>query len=457
MMIGRNDPCPCGSGRKFKKCHGAPEREPAVPREEARCKALQQRDVDLGERLLRFARSRHGPHWLHEALESADLLSDGTVPDDQMPLVVPWLMHHRRDPSASTLAEEWRREQRRLIPDDHLLLEAYGRAWVSIWEVMEVECGTGSRLRDVLSGEERFVRDVRTSTSLQRYDTVLSIVLTCDELSFFGGLHTQPLPPRFAEAVVGDARRLFRVRTRPVATEKLRDPDMQLELLDLWSEAVQAMREQPPPVLQNTDGDPLQLTRDAFALLAPLAEVARRLESLPGAQEPELDGDEISFTVVKAGNAVHRSWDNTVIGNLILSSAGLRAETNSTRRADSLRASIESHLSGLVRFRLREEQDSAQLLERARASEAGGTPRSDEPLPPEAVAALRQFREQHMKGWLEESIPALDGLTPREAARRPGTRRKVETLLKEFERTEARMSERERIDLRWVREALGFP
>ena len=22
--VGRNDPCPCGSGKKFKKCHGAP-------------------------------------------------------------------------------------------------------------------------------------------------------------------------------------------------------------------------------------------------------------------------------------------------------------------------------------------------------------------------------------------------------------------------------------------------
>jgi hypothetical protein len=22
-VVGRNDPCPCGSGRKFKKCHGA--------------------------------------------------------------------------------------------------------------------------------------------------------------------------------------------------------------------------------------------------------------------------------------------------------------------------------------------------------------------------------------------------------------------------------------------------
>ena len=25
--IGRNDPCPCGSGSKYKKCHGAPKRE----------------------------------------------------------------------------------------------------------------------------------------------------------------------------------------------------------------------------------------------------------------------------------------------------------------------------------------------------------------------------------------------------------------------------------------------
>ena len=22
--VGRNDPCPCGSGKKFKKCHGNP-------------------------------------------------------------------------------------------------------------------------------------------------------------------------------------------------------------------------------------------------------------------------------------------------------------------------------------------------------------------------------------------------------------------------------------------------
>ena len=24
--VGRNEPCPCGSGRKYKQCHGAPGR-----------------------------------------------------------------------------------------------------------------------------------------------------------------------------------------------------------------------------------------------------------------------------------------------------------------------------------------------------------------------------------------------------------------------------------------------
>lgn len=28
IKIGRNDPCPCGSGKKYKKCHGAPGMNP---------------------------------------------------------------------------------------------------------------------------------------------------------------------------------------------------------------------------------------------------------------------------------------------------------------------------------------------------------------------------------------------------------------------------------------------
>ena len=33
MRIGRNDMCPCGSQRKYKKCHGAPAAHAAIPRQ----------------------------------------------------------------------------------------------------------------------------------------------------------------------------------------------------------------------------------------------------------------------------------------------------------------------------------------------------------------------------------------------------------------------------------------
>ncbi|MBP7687225.1 MAG: SEC-C domain-containing protein [Thermoflexales bacterium] len=32
-IIGRNDPCPCGSGKKYKQCHGAPDAGPLPGRQ----------------------------------------------------------------------------------------------------------------------------------------------------------------------------------------------------------------------------------------------------------------------------------------------------------------------------------------------------------------------------------------------------------------------------------------
>jgi hypothetical protein len=79
-----------------------------------------------------------------------------------------------------------------------------------------------------------------------------------------------------------------------------------------------------------------------------------------------------------------------------------------------------------------------------------------ERLTAEEEVAIREFRERHMRDWLDDSIPALEGLTPRDAARSSRARPKLETLLKEFEQHEARLPEQQRIDLRSLREALGF-
>ncbi len=454
MSIGRNDSCPCGSGKKYKKCHGISDLGSVTSPEVSRAAELKACDTELGGRLMRFARMRHGPHWMHDALESEGMRE---LSDAEMPIVIPWLQHFKIDKSGSTLADEWRRHKGRGIsPDVLLLLESYGAAWVSLWEVAEVEPGRGSRLTDLLTREERFVHDVRSSSILRRFDTVLAIILTCDGVSFFGGAHTRPLPPQFADSVVRRARRLCGVRTRPVSPDKLRDPNMQLELLAVWNAAVEDMLDQPPPTLQNTDGDPFLLTRDDFAVVSPRDEVARRLPALAGVQEPEQEGDDTVFVVTRAGNPVHRSWDNTVIGRIVLSATRLTVETNSTRRADSLRSAVEAMLRGRVRFRLRKEENTDQLMADAGASAATGAERADKPLAPEMVVAMRQFREQHMRDWIDDAIPALGGLTPREAARLSGARPKLITLLKEFEQSEERLPEPQRIDLQWLREELGF-
>ena len=90
----------------------------------------------------------------------------------------------------------------------------------------------------------------------------------------------------------------------------------------------------------------------------------------------------------------------------------------------------------------------------ARLPERGAPQRGA--LPPDAVAAMRQFRDQHMTAWLDDLIPALDGLTPRHAATLPPMQRRLDVLLKEIEQSEARLPAGEQIDIHRLRVALGL-
>ena len=55
-------------------------------------------------------------------------------------------------------------------------------------------------------------------------------------------------------------------------------------------------------------------------------------------------------------------------------------------------------------------------------------------LPPEAIADLE---ERMLRQWVDESIPALGGMTPRQAVRTPEGRQRVLDLLDYIERQQA--------------------
>jgi hypothetical protein len=148
-----------------------------------------------------------------------------------------------------------------------------------------------------------------------------------------------------------------------------------------------------------------------------------------------------------------KEWDNTIIATILLDGKRLCVETNSTRRADQLRELLSTHLGGLVRHRIREEMGSAEMfLEEAMAHRDNADAAED----PEAIKLVREFREQHMTRWLDEGIPILGGLTPREAITMRRGQQEVDLLLRDFEHHEAKLPEDQRIDIKRLRVALGL-
>ena len=458
---GRNDPCPCGSGLKFKKCHGTAQplalQTPAAPGV-AETAAAQQIDHELVERMLRFSKARHGKRWFDAAIAAYTAAGPG-LGDEELQLALPWAFHaFPWGAEDESLAETFRREQgRRLPPEMRALLDAQLEAWCSLWAVERVERGVGIAIRDLLSHEERFVHERLGSQEIHPGLTILARVVDSGGISFLAGLHPQPSPSTRAYDLVTDARRRCHVRTRPVSRDALRDPAMQLWLIQQWRSLASELRR--PPVLSNTDGDPLQLTTDHL-VFAPAGrdEVLSRLARLEGAEEAEAVEDDTVIVITRAGNARIRAFENTILGRLVIGSERIRLETNSTRRADALRAAVLAITSPLVSHRLREEANTEYLLHEAReAAERGDPPPPGPNDSPEALAVVRAFKERHYAAWLDDKLPALGGLTPRVAATRsPATRMKLEMLLQDLERSEARRPAAERYEMAVLRAALGM-
>lgn len=221
--------------------------------------------------------------------------------------------------------------------------------------------------------------------------------------------------------------------------------------------AAMGSRPQPAPILTNTDGDILVPTADHFEITPGKAsEIVRLMARFDGAEAEPPEGGESVFVVTRPGNARMKSWDNTIIGRVVVRGSRMIVESNSAQRADDLRGRLEVRLRGLVKHRLRDESSVEAMLEQAREAAARGIVTQPPDVPPELRAMARQVKEAHMRDWVNEQIPALGGLTPREAARAPRSRADLELLLRDLEFREAQLPAEERFDMRQLRATLGL-
>ena len=424
--VGRNAPCPCGSGRKYKKCH--------LPLEEAERAStagktgVHELDGRLVRELSEWAMLRFAHEWRRFTRDFADVR-------EALQLAVPWSVYGFRVRGKAVV--DWYLEEhgRRLSRAERAWLAAQKAAWLSVWEVTGVEPGETVTVRDLLSGEVRRVREVSGSQTLVARDALLARVVDHQGVSIFCGTHPRPLPPLDAADVVRRAQGRLR-RKRAVPPERLRDEAFGRYLIRRWEEAVEELdlRRRVPPELHNTDGDPLLLTTDHFEI-EPGARgaVEARLAALEGVEPPEPGEDPPAYVFLRPGNRLHSSWENTVIGEARLSGAALQIEANSKERADALRRRVEEACGGLIRHRAREHADPL-----SRSAARGPGERPPEPPPPEADELVLAFKRRHYAEWLDQSIPALAGKSPREAARTARGRAELDLLLKDMESWEQR-------------------
>lgn len=479
MTPGRNDPCPCGSGKKYKKCCGATvltlqSTDPV----QAKANALKQVDRELEGQLTRFGKKRDGGQWMRRAADEYLGTEDQTIDPDELQLAVPWMFfHYVEEPTYRPIARDMRVAQDEKLPTDMRdMLDAQLAAWMSLWELQSVTPGVGMQLKDVLTGYECFVYETRATQTLLADAVIVARVVTIDSVSFISGMFPRSLPSVAADFVVRDIRKMCRVRTRPVDKAKLRNADLLTALITTWANAVILYDEgragaNRMPTMQNTDGELMEITTDHFTIASNATkEVVRLLATLPNFETDNQSGS-TTFVVTRPGNSVHSTWTNTVIGSVTVKGTRLIVESNSVKRADALRVTVEKALGNRVMHRLRDQSAFEQDMVAALGAMpmvhtpgiggfgggfGGSASGKDGPVPPEFAELMKKFKADHYRDWVNHALPALGGVTPLKAAKSAKGRATLEELLRDMEQGEARLPKPERFDFQELRTKLGL-
>lgn len=467
MKIGRNDPCPCGSGKKYKRCcmHlDQPRRASAVWRR------MERLDEKLGRPLTAHAERFYGPDWLAEAWHDftfgndalfdedpfADALDDDTFDEDAPPhefaaLFTTWCTYtwipvgtgvdpEDRYPPMPVGLHYLEHRGARVDAFTRRFIEAACAAPFSFFMVRDMQPGPTITLRDVLRRRDYEIHGPAQTPELPRGTILYARVVTLDGDSILLGCAPCPMPPACAESVI-DLREEWGIEAdAPAGALAGRDA----ELRSLYVDFREDLFDPGPQRVENEDGDPVQLItvdydlrcapQDACDALLPLA------GGLDGGQPRETDdaGQLVAVTLpwVKEGATSNDLWADTTLGQIRIDGPRLQVFVNSARRAATLHREVEARLG-----------DRAAPGDTFIADDLAELPDWVFPeLDPEdqdemdadaAEDLLEEVAERHWEGWLDEPLPELKDTTLREAARTEVGRERLEALLWQLDQENA--------------------
>lgn len=188
--VGRNDPCPCGSGKKYKNCH--------LPIEEAQRSELLllRRAVDtLMPKLLDHARAM--PDAVAEAFtrywdskyDPAQLGDLDDMEDRGADRFMTWFAFDYRHPNGQTLVEQLAADPTalELSPQEAALLPSWPATRMRPYVVESIEKGDGVQVRDMLEGGLYGVEDHAASRRVQIGEVLVAHLVPAAERYYLAG------------------------------------------------------------------------------------------------------------------------------------------------------------------------------------------------------------------------------------------------------------------------------
>jgi hypothetical protein len=372
---------------------------------------------------------------------------------------------------------------RRFGPNDENPVEAYlrRRGWkervttraymtalqtsvMSLYELSDIVPGQSLRARDLVRGGEAVLVNERTATrTLKTWDRIAARIIEQNGKSVLaGGLlaftveASEGLFSRLRDHVADTGAKRRGEKSKRGALKGWHGSEEDLRraaplftaawLFDVLPRALST----DPPQLFNSDGDEIVFHTVTFPLDASASTdaVAARLDQLIDLHQASptfwnwLGGRTVHGAMAKTakGMTFNSTMDDgsSVLGTVKLSERFVLLEANSRARADRGTAMVATALTGLVAPPLTE----IQTVEQVKAAPRPKRESSAAAIPPEVQEQLvHEVLDRHYRALLDEPVPMLGGVSPRQAARGARGREKLITWLKQLENGSRRAGE----------------
>ena len=427
-------PCHCGSGRKYRRC--------CWPRERQEYASALAAIRDVSNIAISFVKDRF-PDLIERAGDDfygpaeAALGEDAVrrLADETERILIPNLF----DALLADVRGPGGRPPLELLLDDraseglHPAAREFAAAWaaapVSLYEVDEITPGEGMTLKDLLRRRRLEVVEKAATESLQRWDVLFARVAEMEGINLLTGgvylLHRRDL--------AWVLEQLHAIKGRPgshsLTWASFLKRDWSL-IPTLWFHLNAPSRS--PRKLTNTDGDPLVQIGLEIEVRDPDG-LRLRLDETPGIEPTEPD------CWIWQDDRPDRPLERVTLAFLEIDDNTLRVSINSLQREARIIDLLQSHAKDCLGQVSRRE--TPMDLDATRDIELPSDSPPEPAIPPEiARQVIHQFLETHYRSWPDIALPALDGRTPREAARDRALRPRLISLLKEMELSQSRAS-----------------